>query len=198
MEKLARYIIRASFSQERMTYFPEQSKVIYQSKDGKKEKVFDALEWLANLCSHVPNKGEQMVRYYGYYSSVSRGRRKAKDQDGLIPSILEPVEDPDFSGDKSSNEHKKNWARLIQKIYEVDPLTCARCGGTMGIISFIEDPEIVKKILKHLDLWDLKARPPPKAKTPSPDIYIDYSDSQLPPSDDYLYGDVQYPGALSS
>jgi len=29
----------------------------------------------------------------------------------------------------------------------------------MGIISFIEDPEIVKKILKHLGLWDLKARP---------------------------------------
>jgi hypothetical protein len=29
------------------------------------KKVFDALEWLAAMCSHVPNKGEQMVRYYG-------------------------------------------------------------------------------------------------------------------------------------
>lgn len=45
MENLARYIIRASFSQERMTYIPEESKVIYQSKIGKEEKVFDALEW---------------------------------------------------------------------------------------------------------------------------------------------------------
>ena len=45
-ENLARYIIRASFSQERMTYIPEEPKVIYQSKDGKEEKVFDALEWL--------------------------------------------------------------------------------------------------------------------------------------------------------
>lgn len=44
IENLARYIIRASFSQERMTYIPEESKVIYQSKDGKEEKVFDALE----------------------------------------------------------------------------------------------------------------------------------------------------------
>ena len=34
-ENLARYIIRASFSQERMTYFQEESKVVYQSKDGK-------------------------------------------------------------------------------------------------------------------------------------------------------------------
>jgi len=37
--------------------------LVCQSKDGKQEKVFDALEWLAAMCSHVPDKGEQMVRY---------------------------------------------------------------------------------------------------------------------------------------
>ena len=62
MEKLARYIIRASFSQERMTYLRDESKVVYQSKDAKQTKIFDALEWLAAMCSHVPNRGEQMVR----------------------------------------------------------------------------------------------------------------------------------------
>jgi len=46
-----------------MTYIPEEAKFSYQSKDGKEEKVFDALEWLAAMCSHVPNKCEQMVRY---------------------------------------------------------------------------------------------------------------------------------------
>jgi len=60
------------------------------------------MQALAAMCSHVPNKGEQMVRYYGYYSNVARGRRKESNQDELIPSILEPVEDPDFSGDGSS------------------------------------------------------------------------------------------------
>ena len=45
MENLARYIIRASFSQERMSYFPDESKVVYKSKDGKEEQSFDALEW---------------------------------------------------------------------------------------------------------------------------------------------------------
>ncbi|MBL7203360.1 MAG: transposase [Desulfobacteraceae bacterium] len=119
MENLARYIIRASFSQERMTYISEKSKVLYQSKDGKEEKVFDALEWLAAMCSHVPNKGQQMVRYVGFYSNVARGKRKKNDQDELIPSILEP--------DGSSGEYKRNWARLIQKIYEVDPLICPKC-----------------------------------------------------------------------
>ena len=39
IENLARYIIRASFLQERMTYVPEKAQVIYRSKDGKEEKV---------------------------------------------------------------------------------------------------------------------------------------------------------------
>jgi len=41
----------------------------------KETRVFDALEWLAAIYSHVPDKGEQMVRYYGHYSNKSRGRR---------------------------------------------------------------------------------------------------------------------------
>jgi hypothetical protein len=36
----------------------------YTSKDGAAIKNFPALEWLAAMCSHIPNRGEQMVRYY--------------------------------------------------------------------------------------------------------------------------------------
>ena len=46
MENLTRYIIRASFSQERMAYHRETVQVEYKSKDGAQTKVFDALEWL--------------------------------------------------------------------------------------------------------------------------------------------------------
>jgi hypothetical protein len=48
LENLARYIIRASFSQERMTYVAAQdssdgaAKVIYQSKDAKTSKTFNS------------------------------------------------------------------------------------------------------------------------------------------------------------
>jgi hypothetical protein len=104
-----------------MTYLPDESKMVCRSKDGKSEKTFDARGWLAAMCSHVPNKGEHMVRYYGYYSNVCRGQRKKANEDGLVPRILHPEE--------SSKEYRKNWARLIQKIYEVDPLTCPKCRG---------------------------------------------------------------------
>ncbi len=58
LENLAYYIIRASFSQERMTYIPDDesadgvAKVIYDSKDGKTTKTFDALDWPAQLTTH--------------------------------------------------------------------------------------------------------------------------------------------------
>jgi hypothetical protein len=80
--------------------------------------------------------------------------------------------------------------------------------GRMKILSFIEDPEIIKKILKHLNLWDLESKPPPRADAPPNNIepHVDYSDSRLLPparrrsrsgeaggSYDYLYVDEQYP-----
>ncbi|MFC1817409.1 transposase [Thermodesulfobacteriota bacterium] len=60
LENLARYIIQTSFSQERMTYIPvndssDGAKVVYESKDGKASKTFDALDWFAQLTTHIPD-----------------------------------------------------------------------------------------------------------------------------------------------
>ena len=40
------------------------AKVVYASKDGKTEQTFDALDWLARIVVHIPNKYEQSVRYF--------------------------------------------------------------------------------------------------------------------------------------
>jgi hypothetical protein len=44
MENLARYILRASLSQERMQYLDQEGTVVYTSKDGETIKNFPALE----------------------------------------------------------------------------------------------------------------------------------------------------------
>ena len=124
LENLARYIIRASFSQKRMTYVAAQDssdgvgKVIYQSKDAKTTKTFDApvsstwqaLDWLAQLVTHIPNKGESAgggVRYYGFYSNKLRGLRKKAGTDDQIPALIE--------SEVSPKEFRKNWAQLKQR-----------------------------------------------------------------------------------
>jgi hypothetical protein len=91
-----------------MTDLPDESQVAYRPKDGKNESTFASLAWLADMCSHVPNSGEQMVRYYDYYSNVSRGRQKKADQDGFVPCISKPKE--------PSKEYRKTWAMLFQYI----------------------------------------------------------------------------------
>lgn len=59
------------------------------------------------------------------------------------------------------NVHSKVRAEMIKKVYEIDPLICPKCGGTMRIVSFIEDHNIIDKIIKHLNLTFKAARPPP-------------------------------------
>ena len=76
----------------RLAYHQKTDQVEYRSKDGKETKIFDALEWLAARCSHVPNRDEQAARYYGFYNTVARGKRKKRDADDKIPSFLGPVE----------------------------------------------------------------------------------------------------------
>ena len=83
----------------------------------------------------------------------------------------------------------------------------------MKVISVIENEEVIKKILKHLGLWEVnppevwrvKPRPPPKATGPqkTPEYSIDHSTSLLPclpdvaydegGSDKWLYVDPEYP-----
>ena len=183
---------RASFSQERMQYLNQEAKVVYASKacsgprsgDGKSHKVFDALEWLAAMCSHVQDRGEQMVRSYGHYSNVSRGKRQKRQDDDLVPCIID--------SDGISREQRRKWSRLLQKIYEVDPLICPKCQGAMRIISSIEDGEIIKAILKHLGLWLIKSRPVPKAHSPTVAAYLMDDHSQIPINDDHHYRDSEY------
>jgi hypothetical protein len=54
-----------------------------------------------------------------------------------------------------------SWARLIAKVYEVDPLLCPRCGERMTVVAYVTDSFVVRRILEHLGL-----SPPPREKPP--------------------------------
>ena len=54
MENLPRYIIRASFSQERVQYLAEPSKVFYRAKDGTEDRLFKAPGQTQDLVRKFP------------------------------------------------------------------------------------------------------------------------------------------------
>jgi hypothetical protein len=72
-----------------------------------------------------------------------------KEQNGLADAVNDLAEEIEFDSEvvKQGN---KNWARLIQKVYEVDPLICPECGSKMKVIAVITDRCEAQKILKHL------------------------------------------------
>ena len=88
MENLARYIILASFSQERTQYLPEPSKVGYRAKDGTEEKVFDAVEWLAAMCSHIPDGGRTNGSVIKILLSIRANSSNGNPDSNLEPTIV--------------------------------------------------------------------------------------------------------------
>jgi hypothetical protein len=178
MQRLVEYIARCPFSLARMIRVKDDGTVIYragkpkclpfpalgneQLKAGtpRNFEVFDPLEFLAEVTQHIPNRGEHQIRYYGWYSNKKRGMREKITELVTIPGT--PELDSAFR-----KKCRMSWAALIKCVYEVDPLKCPKCGGTMKIVSFIEEDAVIRQILRHCGLWKEPApRAPPVNKPP--------------------------------
>ena len=62
----------------------------------------------------------------------------------------------------------------------------------MRVIAFIHDQDVIRKILEHLNLWDVKRKPPPRANAPPIDGFPLYDKTPGPNVNDYNI-DPQYP-----
>ena len=69
--------------------------------------------------------------------------QKLKDEDQSQDSAYD-------DNSVSAKAKRSAWARLIKKVYEVDPLICPRCGYDLRVMSIITDKTEVRKILRHL------------------------------------------------
>ena len=62
--------------------------------DFDKTRLFDPLEFLAELSSHIPNVWEQTTRYYGIYAARTRRSHAAKTLNKTTPLLPdEPIEE---------------------------------------------------------------------------------------------------------
>ena len=182
-------------SLKKIHYEPFKGRVLFHTKYSEYFKknlhMFDALDFLAELTQHIPPKGLQLIRRYGLYASHTKGRWnempwvaerapegwRATDQRGVAAEDLgyEPLSDGDEEVTVDARE--RVWARLLAKVYEVDPMVCPKCGADMkcrdrssdyvlrydpDVIAVIEDPDELKRILRHPGC---RAEQQPKAAT---------------------------------
>ena len=164
-ESLAQYIARCPISLEKIKYESFHGKVLFKTQKYNKYfkenfRSFDVLDFIADVTAHIPPKHKQYIRRYGLYSSRSRGKWEEKEHIvTLAPEgwkerhevkTTETVKETDFESLAVTKKQRSTWARLIKKVYGVDPLICPKCGSEMRIIAFILDPGETEKILQHL------------------------------------------------
>jgi hypothetical protein len=148
---LARYCARNPVALDRLTYDAQRKRVVYRSDklEGPTAgaETVDPLEFLTRVLTHIPDKGQVMTRYYGWYANRVRGRRW---QAAVAPPVpiapAQPI---------TRTEARRRWAELLRQIFEVDPLTRPSCGGPMGILAFVTQAPVIAQIIRHL-----RTRPP--------------------------------------
>jgi len=102
------------------------------------------------VTSHILDKGQVMVRYYGLYANAYRGKVRKTVISPLTLRMNEEDRKPVPS---------KGWAAMIRKVYEVDPMVCPQCGDTMKVVAFITDYIAVDRIIRHLKLRFIAENP---------------------------------------
>ena len=71
--------MRPELALERLTFLEPEGKVGYRwGRDGAEQETMDYLEFIARVTSHIPDKGQVMVRYYGLYANAQMGPKDVK------------------------------------------------------------------------------------------------------------------------
>lgn len=199
LEGLLAYMDRPPVSLRRLTYRPEDGLVHYQGTKlhprlGRDHQLLPPLDFLGLLVAHVLLRYEVTIRCYGALSTTFRKRVgwvesppvDAPPIDALAPipaaprvpgaegkDILPSRSNPSAPSDDESDFTKKrrrDWAKLIAKVYFDDPSLCASCGEPMKIVAAITSPhqdDVIERILRHMKIWDppwtreRRARGPP-------------------------------------
>ena len=90
-----------------------------------------------NLIERLWKFFKKKVMYNKYYDTL-------EEKNEVIPDNEQNEDVP------TNKECNQTWARLIQKVYEADPMTCPKCKSEMRIITIIFDTDEIKKILTCL------------------------------------------------
>jgi hypothetical protein len=159
LETVARYMLRCPVSLARLVWLQDTASVVYKGQPDEPAEEIDACEFVARVLAHVPDPKRHLVHYYGVYSNVARGKRK-KACVGL--QVADEVEAPEEISPEQA-ARRRSWAELIRRVYEVDPLTCPKCGGEMRVVAFITDAPVIRHILDHLAKRDRTGRAPPSS-----------------------------------
>ncbi len=143
LEKLCRYTARPPVALERLSETGD-GKILYRLKkvysDGTTHLLFDPLELVEKVVALIPPPRANLLRYHGVFAPNSKDRKR------IVPASTSD------SAKKKQERPNRSWSDLLKRSFSIDIMACAACGGKMRIVSHIEEPVVVTRILGHLGL----------------------------------------------
>lgn len=167
LERLCRYTGRGPLATERLSRRSD-GRLAYRLKrpwsNGTTHIILDGLELIEKLAALVPPPRFHLVRYHGVLAPAAKWR----------PQIVPVTPDTDETEGMCSHDptaersgrppvpQPRNycWSQMMRRVFAIDVLECPQCCGPMKILSAIQSPDA---ILKILDCLGLPSRAPPVA-----------------------------------
>jgi hypothetical protein len=128
-------------------------------RDGTSHVLFEPIEFLEKLAALTPRPEVHLLLYHGILAPHARWRRQIVGFGGA--SSEDPAAGAAGDGAPRRPRHWV-WAALMRRAFGIDVLACPRCSGRLRLITTVEDPGVVGKILAHVALAEGPGRPPPR------------------------------------
>jgi hypothetical protein len=152
-------------------------------RDGTTHILFSPQDFVARLAALVPRPWVNLTRYHGVFAPSSpmrraivptpaRARQKRKSKNPATAQATreqQPAATPTDSADPPTAP--LTWAQRLKRVFDIDINLCPLCGGQLRVIADITDPDLIRKILDHVQ----KRAPPglPPRRAPSDTTYSD-------------------------
>ena len=134
----------------------DDGKVRYTMKRvirGKQDLVMTGLELVEKLAVLVPPPRVNLVRYHGVFAPGSKLRALVVPHQADKPPAPVPQDQPALQRPLTRDGTSRiDWAALLKRVFQIDILACAKCGGRMKVLAVIDQPDVVTKILGHLGM----------------------------------------------
>lgn len=174
LEQLCRYGARGALALSRLSEL-DDGRYAYRMKrplpDGRTHLVLDGVGLLKKLAPLIPPPRFHLLRFHGVFAPNSKLRSRVvpkpppTDEAGATTTTAKAGRP---NAHPMASPYRLDWAAALKRVFGIDVLQCARCGGRLVILAFIEKRTAVRAILEHLALPAVplpleKARGPPQA-----------------------------------
>jgi len=165
LERVLRYMARPPLALDRLEQRSDGN-IVYRFKkpwrDGTHAVVLSPQDFIARLCALVPTARRSeatstwprfhLLRYYGVLSAHASLRAEVVPKKAVVP-VVPPAQLPLFeeSGHsplsakaaepKTAEPSRHPWSWLLRRVFALDVLVCARCGGALRIVKIATRPD---------------------------------------------------------